>query len=295
MNVFWKTSLTVAGMMTAGLFWQQLSRAQQSPSSEFDVASIKRSAGGQVSLGSRSPGTFFASNFSVKGLLMEAYGVRAFQVSGLPGWLDDKKFDVQAKYAVDSDRGQSPELQWKSMDDRLRRLLEDRFRLQVHREQKTLPVYLLTIGKGGHKLPESRCVALNPNDQPSHTSTGEKPRMPCESRYGNKGSNRTLDWTGTTMPDFVRYALPNILGRPVIDNTDLHGNFDVHLEWSPDQTTPGITGADVEKGGTAPPPEETGTLSIFTALQEQLGLRLEAGRGPVEVIVVDHVEMPSEN
>jgi uncharacterized protein (TIGR03435 family) len=226
---------------------------------------------------------------------MEAYGVRAFQVLGVPGWLDDEKFDIQAKYAVDSDRGQSPEQQWKSMDDRLRRMLEDRFRLQVHREPKTLPVYLLTIGKGGHKLHESQCVALNPNDQPPHTPSDEKPRMPCESRYGNKESNRTLDWTGTTMPDFVRYALPNILGRPVIDKTELHGNFDVHLEWSPDQATPGITGADVEKRGTAALPDDTTTLSIFTAVQEQLGLKLESGRGPVEVIVVDHVEMPSEN
>jgi len=267
--------------------------AQQSSLLEFEVVSVKRSVGGQVRLGGNSPGTFIANNFSAAGLIMEAYGVRSFQISGGPRWLADDKFDIQAKYAVDSEKGQSIEQQRKDMDVRLERLLGDRFQLRVHAETKTLPIYILTVAEGGVKVHETNCSAFDPNGKLPQASVGERPVTACGSRYGNKGINRTLDWAGTTMADFARWALPNIVGRPVIDKTELTGQFDLHLEWTPDQATSGITGGNSETP--REPADDTGSLSIFTAVQEQMGLRLKSGRGPVEVIVVDHIERPSDN
>ena len=263
----------------------------QSAHPEFEVASIKLSAGGLVSLGTKSPGTFFAANHSVAGLLMAAYGVRAFQIQDGPGhgWIRSVKYDVLAKYKADSTgNGQSTEKEWADIDIMLQALLEDRFQMKVHRETKTLPVYALTVAKSGLKLHPANCIT-----QPA---AGEKPLNICESRYGNKGLNRTLDWTGTNMADLTRFALPNIMGRTVIDKTGLQGSFDIHLEWTPDQATEGITGSQSpgNPGGPAPLGDAT-AISIFTAFQEQLGLKLESDKGPVEVIVIDHVERPSSN
>jgi|SRR5665213_3656774 len=261
----------------------------QSGHPEFEVASIKLSAGGPVSLGRKSPGTFFAENYSVAGLIMAAYGIRAFQIQDGPGWIRSVKYDVLAKYKADSTgKGQPTEKEWTDIDIMLQALLEDRFQMKVHRETKTLPVYALTVAKNGLKLHPADCIT-----QPA---AGEKPLNICESRYGSRGLNRTLDWTGTNMVDLTRFALPNIMGRTVIDKTGVQGSFDIHLEWTPDQATAGITGSGSpgDPGGSAPLGDAT-AISIFTAFQEQLGLKLESEKGPVEVIAIDHIERPSSN
>jgi len=142
-------------------------------------------------------------------------------------------------------------------------LLADRFKLALHRDTKELPVYALTIARGGPKL---------------SASGGEFPRM----RIG-RGQIEAQKWT---MAKFAS-DLARQLGRPVIDRTELAGTYDFKLEWTPDESQPG----SAEPGG-----ERTISVvgpSIFTALQEQLGLRLESTKGPVEILVVDHVEKPS--
>lgn len=283
----------IAGLVLGILPSVPIASGQSPAPMAFEVISIKRSAGGQVMLGRTSPGTFSTSNFPLKGLIMEAYGVRAFQVTGVPGALGDERFDIQAKYDASLDGGISAEQQQKDMTLRIQRLLEDRFALKAHREAKPLPVYVLSTAKGGNKLQESKCT--DPNGPRSEAAAGGPSPVSCESRYGNKGNNRTLDWTGATVEDFVHFALPNILGRPVIDKTGLLGKFDLHLEWTPDQATSGITGANPERQGAPASPDNPNAISIFSAVQEQMGLRLESGRAPVDVVAVEHLEMPSDN
>lgn len=286
------SAIVLGGLMLAGsLAPRWIAFAQEQPRLTFEVASLKPSAGGRVALGEKSPGTFYADNYPLAGLIMEAYGIRNFQISGGPGWIHSDKYDILAKHKVSS-----RERPLEEMDAMLRSLLEDRFKLKVHRETKQLPLYALTVAKSGLKLREGSCVSVDPNKQQPQPAAGEKPPNICESRYGNNGPNRTLDWTGTNITDFTRWALPNIMSRTVIDKTGLAGRFDIHLEWTPDQATAGLTGSEapVIPGG-ASPAGDTGTISIFTAIQEQLGLKLESEKGPVEVIVVDHVEKPDAN
>jgi uncharacterized protein (TIGR03435 family) len=150
----------------------------------------------------------------------------------------------------------------------LQPLLEERFKLKVHRETREMPEYRLVIAKGGSKLREYR------------KEDGDTRQM------GTRIGRGLIDAHGTEFNELV-FFLRSELGRPVIDATGLTGKFDFKLEWVPDESQP-------NSGGDAPPPDATGA-SIFAAIQEQLGLKLEAMKGPVEMLVIDHVEKPSEN
>jgi len=222
-----------------------------------------------------------------------AYAVMDFQITGAPEWAHSEGFDIVAKADGDVSAGRMLLL--------LRTLLEDRFRLKVHREVREGPVYDLTVAKSGIKLQqwkEGSCFQLDS----AALSTVQQPvpgqvRPPmCDIRTGMNGPNRTLTATGArigvpnlngvAIPPFTFY-LSQILNRTVIDKTGLTGMFDFHLEFTPDDVTPGITASGDASDPIGP--------SIFAALQEQLGLKLEAGRGPVELLVIDHVEKPAEN
>jgi len=160
----------------------------------------------------------------------------------------------------------------------LQSLLEDRFQLKIRREIREVPVYVLTVAKSGPKLKSSQegsCPTPNP-------AGGSCPGSVWAER---KGTSVVVDQQDT--PDGFSRMLSQRLGRPVIDKTGIKGMFDFHLEFAPDETT----------GGTAPPDVATDPSgpSIFTAVQEQLGLKLESAKGPGEVLVIDRVERPSEN
>jgi uncharacterized protein (TIGR03435 family) len=279
-------------------------RAQApAPRPEFEVATIKPNAGDSQRsfIGSQSPGTLSAENVPLKLLIQQAYSVRPFQIQGLPGWTDSERYDLHAKARV----GGAPEplnrgSMQKSMAEMwvmLQALLEDRFQLKLHRETKELPVYALSIAKGGPKLQKADCVMYDPENPPSPPAPGAKRPNYCGNiNMSGSGSNRTLDAAGVTMRDLIERALPNIVGRMVIDRTGLNDTFNVHLEWAPDVPMPrlaGAGGAD-DPGRPAPSTENQGP-SIFSAIQEQLGLKLESTKGPVEVLVIDHVEKPSAN
>jgi len=190
----------------------------------------------------------------------------------LPGWTIDDRYDVDAK--TTGAEGEDGVLL------ALRTLLADRFHLQAHRDLKEEPVYFLTVGKEGPKMPPGSCVPAKkdlPNECYSIRATGLL---------------QTLDWRGVAMSDStgvayrsLSWALSGPLKRPVIDKTGLSGTFDVHLRWQRD-SDPGkpVASADSE---TAP--------SIFDAVEKQLGLRLTSGRGPVEYMIVDHVDRPAGN
>jgi uncharacterized protein (TIGR03435 family) len=297
-DVIVSTVVLCSLLLASSLAPRWIAFAQQAPRLKFEVASLKPSKGGRVMLGIKSPGTFGADNVPLRGLIMEAYGVRAFQVSGGPDWTRSEEFDVIGKPHVDLiDKNQAPEKQLAEMDLMLQSLLEERFRLKIHRETKMLPVYALTPAKGGTKLHPGNCASLEPNGPPPVALPGGSPLYECgSSRWGTNGANRTLVGVGIDMEMLTRWALPTLLGRPVIDKTGYTGKFDAHLEFLPDQSAVGLGSIERAAGvsGAAPAGDSAGP-TIFTALQEQLGLKLESDKGPVEVIVIDHVEKPDAN
>ena len=157
---------------------------------------------------------------------------------------------------------------------KLQALLADRFQLTLHHETKEQPVYALVIGKNGSKLQESQSKQ--------------------EGRHMMMGRGE-LNGEGVPL-DMLVSNLSRQVGRPVIDRTGLKGNYDFKLQWTPDPgQSGGPMGGPPPPGVEAPPPPDPNGPSIFTAVQEQLGLRLESQKGPVDLIVIDRVEKPSEN
>ena len=240
---------------------------------EFEAASIKPSApmgAGMVRMGVEMlpGGRISMSGASVKNLIQQAYGVREFQIVGGPSWLGSERYDITAK-----PEGAATPDQVKVM---LQALLADRFQLKFHRETKDLPTYALVVAKGGRKFHAS---AETPGpDRPKGT------RMRTE-----RGQ---INLEGAPMLALAN-QLGQILGRSVIDKTELQGNYDFKLEWTPDEGPPGVMRGP---GGDGPPPAaDTTGASIFTAVQDQLGLKLESTKGPVEILVIEKAEKASEN
>jgi uncharacterized protein (TIGR03435 family) len=264
-------------------------RSQElTPRPGFEVASIKRNTRGDRGVRiSAPPGRFNAENVWVRFLIQFAWGVKDFQISGGPGWSGADRYDVIATTGAATAEGKAGLEQRKLM---LRSLLEDRFQLMVHRESKELPVYELVAAKGGIKLRPSKvgsCVAPGPNLPP--LAPGQKPNF-CG---GLTMSPRSLDGTAITMEQ-VTTSLSQTLQRTVIDKTGFTSTFDVHIEWTADQSTPGLMAPGLAPVAPAASDDPTGR-SIFTAIQEQLGLKLEPAKAPVEVLVIDRLERPSEN
>jgi uncharacterized protein (TIGR03435 family) len=223
-------------------------------------------------------GRLTTKNTTLKMLMTFAYDIRDFQVSGGPNWLDSARYDIVAKpeNALLADPGTLTLEQFKTSEAQFRLmvqgLLADRFQLKFHRETKDLPVYALVLDKNGTKLKEN-------------TETGLK----------NTGLRITARGQVTCMKtpmELMVQFLSNQLGRTVLNKTGLTGNYDFKLEWTPD---PGQGNGPFGGGPDAPPPPDPNGPSIFTAVQEQLGLKLESQKGPVEILVIDHVEKASEN
>lgn len=194
---------------------------------------------------------------------------------GGPKWLGTERFDIEAKTdsaTADQLRTLSRDQRWLQTQAMFQQLLADRFKLSVHWETRELPVYALVVAKNGPNLHEAK-----------------------ESDGGTHISASTGQFTaqGISMTDMARtltQELSRELGRVVIDKTGIAGRYDVALKWTPETGTASISNGT--EGAALPP--DSGP-SIFTAIQEQLGLKLESAKGPVQVLVIDHVEMPSEN
>lgn len=250
----------------------------------FEVASVKPSGADALGIFFRilPGGGLMAEGAPLKALISLAYGVREFQISGGPGWINSDRFDVNARpeaskiTATNIDPSKMPLDQQRSlrqqMQERLRNLMADRFQLTLHRENKEQQVYALVVAKGGPKLQES-------------TKARSMMRM----------GRGLLTAQAVGMAD-LSLNLSNGLGRSVIDNTGLTGKYDFELNWTPDPGQPAAAPfGPLPPGVQLPPPPDPNGPSIFTALQEQLGLRLESQKGPVEMVVIDRVERPSEN
>jgi len=246
-----------------------LSAQPAADSAKFEVASIKPSTPGEnrVSIQAAPGGRFTTKNVTVKQLMQQAFGIRDFQITGGPGWMASERFDVSAK----ADGNPSQE-EFRAM---MRNLLKDRFQLAFHTESKEGSVYALVVAKGGPKIQESKSPGNGPNLRRQRTQVSA---------------------VGAPMP-MVAAVLSDYVGRQVIDKTGLTGQYDFTLEWTADNPPP--PGSPEAPGTTAgaasSTTSESSGPSIFTALQEQLGLKLESQKGTVDSYIIDKIEKPTEN
>jgi bla regulator protein BlaR1 len=287
--------VAVAGPVIFGLMSAPQSRAQSpaaatTPRPSFDVASIKpnHEATGLFRIRAE-PGMLLADGATVKFLMQFAYHVNDSQISGGPGWIDSEHYSIDAK-RDDSSAGARTKLTRDEEGEQLRlmiqSLLADRFKLVLHHETKDLPVYALVVAKNGPKLRES---PPSPDDEaPPGPPTPDGPQARHSFRMNGGGQLSVIAENLDSFADLLSHQL----GRPVLNNTGLKGNYDFTLKWTPDRGRGLMPGAP--PGDAAPPQEESGP-TIFTALQEQLGLKLESQKGPVDTLVIDQVERPTEN
>jgi len=233
----------------------------------FDVATIKPSnpdrPGKLLTVRGREVLTI---NTTLTDLITMAYEVHTRQVVGGSSWMASDKYDVTGRPLAE---GVPNIAQLRGL---IRTLLQDRFKLTIHREKRDLPAYALTVGKNAQKLTRNE---TNPNGLPGLLFKG----------LG------MLPAVNATMADFAGVMQTAVLDRPVVDRTGLQGRFDFTLNWTPDESQFRSMGVQVPQ----PSPDASGPPGLFTAIQEQLGLRLESVTAPVEAIVIDRVERPSEN
>jgi uncharacterized protein (TIGR03435 family) len=267
------------------------------PFQSFDVASIKPNKAGNNMVFNQARGNRLTmTGYTLHMLIQSAYDLQDFQIVGGPKWLNSDRFDVIATSSspdlLSAEQPFGPTRQQLM----LRSLLADRFKLAVHDETRELPVFALMPARADGRLgPELRrasvdCAAVAPARPPSENAppppaSGDRPVC------GSRVIPGAIIAGGITMPDLVRRLsmLSNTgssLGRMVIDQTGLPGAFDINLHFTPDRIP------DFGPGG---PVIDPNGPSIFTALQEQLGLKLDAQHGPVDVLVIDRAEIPVEN
>jgi uncharacterized protein (TIGR03435 family) len=240
----------------------------------FEVATIKPNAANdnRIMIRMAPGGRFTASGITVRTLIAQAYGLRDFQISGGPAWISNERFDINAKGPDGMPDRVPPEV----LRPMLRALLEERFGLKTHSDSKEMPIYALVEAKGGNKLVVADKGQPNPMMRMGRGQLSGK-RIP--------------------MTMFAQ-QLAQQLGRTVVDKTGLKDNYDIELEWTPEpgQMMGGPGGPPPPGGHEGPPPSAPADgPTIFTALQEKLGLRLESTKGPVETLVIDSVTKPSEN
>lgn len=242
--------------------------AAKQPAPAFEVASVKPNTSGDTegSIGPR-PGGYAATNIPLRLLIIRAYELRAFQVAGGPSWIDGERFDVTAR----APEGTAPN----QIFPMLRTLLAERFKLVVHTEKREQPVYaLLTARADGRLGPNLKASTLNCSGQPGQSDQ-------CSMGGSFTGSGGTLKGAGQPLSVLATHV-STAVDRIVQDRTGLAGGFDFELAWS-------------GSGLKAAPGAPSELPSVFTALQEQLGLRLEPSRGPVEVLVIDSAERPTSD
>ena len=228
----------------------------------YDVVSIKENKSEDQSWGMNlHEDTFTATNVPLKAIIQFAYDIKGDRISGLTGPVSSISFDIRAK-VLPQDGGAPPKFTDQQLQAMIIPLLADRFRLQAHLELKVLPVYELVVAHGGPR------VKL---DQEERTGSGWN--------MNGEKNLKVLTGKNDSMADLAD-ALSDFTDRNVIDKTGLTGAADITLKWSDEIA--------MEQG-------DANTISIFTALEEQLGLKLVPSKGPVDTLVIDHVEMPSEN
>ncbi|HEY1336604.1 MAG TPA: TIGR03435 family protein [Bryobacteraceae bacterium] len=252
---------------------------------EFEVASVKPSVnapfGGNVPIpgpvaesmgfeggpGSQTPGRIHYSGVTLKMILVRAYATRPYQISG-PGWMETERYDIDAKYPAET----------KAEEFRLmlQTLLAERFHLAVHRETREMSRYRLVVAKGGPKLSPAQKLPEYKDDEERKAAMQKQTRANMEAmmRRPHSGPYRRFGSLNATMAKLAE-NLSGYVDRPVTDDTGLEGSYSYTLEWSPEPSAAAV---------------ENSLPSIFAAVQEQLGLKLEPEKGPVEFLVIDRAE-----
>lgn len=237
----------------------------QQPTARFEVASVKpNNTGAEPSMNLPPRGSVAIVSVPLENVIVNAYGIPAFRVLDAPDWIRRERFDISAKIPDDAAAGPLSMLQ---------SLLEERFKLRVHRETREQPIYTLVVARSDGRR--------GPRLKPSSADCGSAPAFPptaqCGALFGVGPAGGRIISRGQPLARVIS-ALSMAVSRGVVDRTGFQGPFDVELEWS----------SDVGASAT-----NSNTPNIFTALQEQLGLRLEPSRGPVEVLVIESVERPT--
>jgi uncharacterized protein (TIGR03435 family) len=245
---------------------------------KFDIVSIKPNKAFGENFGYKSvPDGLSLTHYSLQMLIKDAFGIyEDYRYSGAPGWIHADRYDIEARV----DNSTADQLQKLRRADRilvdqhmLQALLAERFGLRIHRETKEFPVYFLVVAKGGPKLQESKPNPDDPN-APTNASWGGTVRGPL-----------TISTAKGVPTEELASVLSRSIGRMVLDKTGLTGKYDFTLQYVREQIA--VT--------TSAEASDSSDTSIFKALQDQLGLKLESGKGPVEIIVIDHVERASGN
>jgi uncharacterized protein (TIGR03435 family) len=265
----------------------------------YDAVSIKPNSGGSsvnnqgmmrsMVMMRNLPDGFSATNVNLRQLIANAYDVKDDQIFGGPDWIGSKSYDIQAK-VTGTDPSDPHQLTKAQRTQAMQALLADRFKLAVHTETKEASLYVLTVAKGGPKLTASKpsdAPALPPNLPPGAVVRNYPTDGPPRGGTMRMSGPGNLTVTAMTMPQFAT-MLSSQLHRTIVDQTGLTGTYDFTLQWTPDNLSTSPAGGDAQA------PDPTGP-TIYTAVQEQLGLKLESTKGPVKTVVIDHIEPPSEN
>lgn len=248
--------------------------AQTTQSPSYEVASIKIDNGGpnRPVAWDQSPDGLMISNVMLELLIREAYGIQSYQIEGAPEWINQEEYDIAARIDDTETRHLRTLTKEQAQAERrlmLQALLADRFRLVVHHETKQGPIYALAVAKNGPKFQKAAPPAL--------------PQMPISMGGG------LLTFKGAPISTLAR-LIAQVIGRPVLDRTGLTGNYAFTLKWTPDEFELSANPPQSEEASAEP----KGT-SIFTVIQDQLGLKLESTKAPIDSLVIDHVSRPSAN
>ncbi|HVU46117.1 MAG TPA: TIGR03435 family protein [Terracidiphilus sp.] len=250
----------------------QISSAQNLPNTagaapQFDVAAIHphNPEPHERSHIISQNGRFTTINVDLKSILQWAYDLPESRIIGGPSWLGTARWDIEAKSdtALDAQKDYDHTAAWEQKRQMVQSLLAGRFHLIVHKETRELPIYNLVVAKGGAKFLDTK----------------------AEGSKFDRWNGRIELQGGDNTVSVLAEQLAEVLGRVVVDKTGITGRYRIALSWTPDDRAAPPSGA---------PPADSGP-SIFTALEEQLGLKLESAKGPVEVLVIDSVAQPSEN
>ncbi|HVG54092.1 MAG TPA: TIGR03435 family protein [Vicinamibacterales bacterium] len=251
----------------------------------FEVASIKRNVSGDANSSVRGQpgGRLVVTNNSLYNLIRNAYNTQRFEMvpgAKLPSWIDSDRWDINAK---GSETATQPEVM-----QMLQNLLAERFKLVARRETREMPIYALVLARSDGRLgPQLRRSDVDCAAVAAAVKAGGAPPPPpagggpfCGTRANASGGVAHIEMHGMPLENFVR-NLSAQAGRVIVDKTGLTGAFEFQLTFTPDQAPPGSTPSD--------------NASLFAAIQEQLGLKLEPQRGPVNVLVIESAEKPTED
>ncbi len=266
------------------LFSIVLLSGQAGAQTKFDVASIKPVSDLSPGVGTGKVrllpgGRAIGDEVLVRYLIQTAYGLRSYQLLGGPAWIDSDHYQIDGK-----SEGNPTQQQLLIM---LQSLLEEEFKLVAHREKRDLPVYELAVSKSGMKFRPKEQACADSEPVP-YQGPGRGAPLSCgRIQVGLGRGGGVINGLNIPMSELVR-VLSNVLGKTVIDRTNVTGTFDVHFSFAPDQALSGIT----LPPNVAPDPN---MVTIFTAIEQQLGLKLTSTKGPVEVLVIDSIQKPVQN